>query len=82
MLVLTLCADLLYAVYVSITLNGKESFFFFLSLEESTELSTEFSQKLVKITPNQVGKEIPFITLMLKEMYGVNSLEVKNLNAK
>lgn len=29
MLVLTLCADLLYAVYVSITLNGKESFFFF-----------------------------------------------------
>lgn len=80
MLVLTLCADLLYAVYVSITLNGKESFFF--SLGESTELSTVFSQKLVKITPNQVGKEIPFITLVLEEIYRVNSLEVKNLNAK
>lgn len=63
-------------------LMARNPFFFSLSLEESTELSTEFSQKLVKITPNQVGKEIPFITLVLKEMYGVNSLEVKNLNAK
>lgn len=66
------CADLLYIMYVSITLNGKEYFFFRTKIKTVNWIFTKTGK-----SNSQGGKEIPkqmtFIDLMLKGIYRVNS---------